>query len=198
MDTVVFQFSTTASKPFFWTGWNNRASYIIRCMGHSPFSHMDLVLADGTLLGASDSPNAPVIRGNPGGVAIRPFDYQEFGLRRQMILRTDYADKITEFCLAQVGKPFDSSALWNFLSPSLPGVRDWRDPAIWYCSEMFVCAVENSGYFFHILGKNKLPWPKDRASPTDFLMIFMLDENWVNRDTFWQQIPGLKLDKWER
>jgi hypothetical protein len=194
-DTVTIQFSTTASKPFFWVGWKNRASFLIRMMGHSPFSHGDFALEDGNMLGASDQgPGSPCIKGNPCGVAIRPPGYQQFGMRRRMVIRTPLADRIIERASSQLGKPFDKQGLHNFLSP-WKGDRDWRDPDQWWCSEMIVWAFEKEGYWDVILGDLELPWPKDRVSPTDVLMIFLLDPGWINRDTFWKPVPGLKLDE---
>jgi hypothetical protein len=63
---------------------------------HSPFSHVDFVLSDGNLLGASDQgPHSPVITGNPCGVAIRPSDYQVFGPGKcTAVIQTDKADLI--------------------------------------------------------------------------------------------------------
>jgi hypothetical protein len=60
---------------------------------------------------------------------------------------------------------------------------------------MIVWAFEKEGYWDVILGDLELPWPKDRVSPTDVLMIFLLDPGWINRDTFWKPVPGLKLDE---
>jgi hypothetical protein len=199
---VVIQFSTTASKPFFWTGWKNRASFAIRWMGHSPFSHQDIVLEDGNMLGASDQgPKSPCIEGNPCGVAIRPPDYQQFGLRRRMIIKTPLADLIIARVKTQLGKPFDKGGLHNFLSSAKPGpdTRNWRDLNSWWCSEIDLWAFEWEGYWVPVLdGRDgKLPWPKTRVSPTDFLMIFLLDPNWTNRDTFWDPVPGLTLDPGE-
>src|SRR6266705_4849240 len=121
-DQVVIQFSTAAPSSFwpFTKGWPNRWSKAIRCLGHTYFSHADLLLPPfefegktyiDCLLGASNNPGAPIIYGNPRGVAVRPSDYQSFGIRRRMILKTDRADAILAFAYAQVGKPFDSGAL---------------------------------------------------------------------------------------
>jgi hypothetical protein len=198
VDRIVLQFSTSASSPFFWTGWKNRWSYVIRCLCHSNFSHVDFVLENGNVLGASDQgPLSPCVHGSPLGVAIRPPDYQLFGIRRQLVLRTDKAALILDFAYSQLGKPFDNSALHNFLSPELPGTRDWRSPEKWFCSELALCAIEASGYFAPVLGKAQLPVPKNRVSPNDLLEILLLDSNWENRDTFWDRIPGLKLDPGE-
>ncbi len=197
-DAVVLQFSTSASVPFFWTGWKNRASYFIRCLCHSNFSHVEFVLDDGSLLGASDQgPLSPCLKGSPLGVAIRPANYQAFGMRRQMILKTDKADAILAFAFGQLGKPFDRTALHNFLSPALPGARDFRAPDTWFCSELILCSLESGGYFLPILGKSQLPVPKNRVSPNDLLEILLLDPNWVNRDSFWEPVPNLKLDPGE-
>jgi hypothetical protein len=118
-------------------------------------------------------------------------------MRRQMILKTDKAGAILDFAMSQLGKPFDRTALHNFLSPALPGARDWRDPDQWFCSELVLCSLENGGYFKQILGKSQLPVPKNRVSPNDLLEILLLDPNWVNRDTFWDQVEGLKPDPGE-
>ena len=61
-------------------------SRLIAMACRSPFSHVDIVLPDGNLLGASDSPDAPVLEGNPKGVAIRPPNYQPFAIRRQALI----------------------------------------------------------------------------------------------------------------
>ena len=74
-DRLAIQFSTSKA-------WQ---SAVIRTVTHSPFSHVSIVLPDGTLLDSSDSPDAPVISGNPRGVAIRPSDYEAFGIKRQAI-----------------------------------------------------------------------------------------------------------------
>jgi hypothetical protein len=49
------------------TAWQ---SHLIRCFSHSQFSHVDVVMPDSNLLGASNSPDAPVIEGNPAGHSI--------------------------------------------------------------------------------------------------------------------------------
>lgn len=199
MDHITLQFSTTASRPLFWTGWKNRWSFVIRRFCHSNFSHVEFVLEDGNLLGASDQgPLSPCIEGSPLGVAIRPPNYQLFGMRRQMVLKTDKADAIIAFAKMQLGKPFDKSALYRFLLPTTPGTRDWRDPTSWYCAEYVIRAIESSGYFVPILGKVQIPLPMDHISPADLLEILLMDPNWVNRDTFWQPILGLTLDPYER
>ena len=185
MNEVVLQFSTTINS------LSNWASALIRRMTHSPFSHIDIVLDDGSLLGASDNPMAPVLRGNPRGVAIRPGSppYQEFGVRRQMVIRTPKADAIIDMAMSQLGKPFDASALSDFISDDFPGVRDWRNNGTWFCAEWVIWSFETAGYW----APAELLWPKNRVSPTDIFLIFMFDTNWVNRDTFWSPVHGMTL-----
>ena len=174
---VAIQFSTTVNS------LSNWASIIIRRMSHSPFSHVDLEMPDGSLLGASDSPKAPVLTGNPRGVAIRPANYETYGRKCRMVITTNLADAIREKAKSQLGKPFDNSALRGFLSDAVPGERNWQATDSWFCSELAVYSFAAAGYW----GAPMPPvvWPKDRISPSDILMIFLFDPNWQNRDTFW-------------
>jgi hypothetical protein len=181
-DTIIIQFSTTVNSwswlPPFFLNW---ASWVIRHMSHSPFSHVDLELEDGTLLGASDSPDAPVLAGNPRGVAIRPNDYEQYGRRCRMIIRTNKANAIRAAARTQLGKPFDNSALRGFLSDAMPpGERNWKDPTAWFCSELVVWAFIEGGYW-----QDLRVWPKNRISPSDIFMLMLFDPNWINKNTFW-------------
>jgi hypothetical protein len=166
-------------------------STLIAKLCHGPFSHVDLVLNDGNLLGASDNKDAPVIDGNPQGVAIRPPEYQHFAIRRQMILDTDLADAIIAQWMTQLGKPFDSGGLHTFLDEAV-FERNWRDPAKWFCSEGVVWAKEQAGYW-----KRELLWAKSRLSPMDLYMLNMMDDRFVNWATFWLPISDLKLSPGE-
>lgn len=188
MDQIVLQFSTSSDSIANW------ASAAIRRLCHSPFSHVDTVLPDGNLLGSSaQGLNSPVIKGNPQGVAIRPPNYQKWGIRRRMILRTDKANAMINWSMTQLGKEFDNTALWDFVGDDFPGIRDWRKPDKWFCSEKKAVSFEEGGYFPY-----QMPWPKNRVSPTDLLLILLMDERWINRDTFWDHVPGLELDEGEK
>ena len=210
LDQLTVQFSTTQwfiDPPHSWwppkglwdiakVRWANKSSWMIRKGCHSVFSHMDFVLDDGSLLGSSNMGiGSPVIKGNPCGVAIRPPDYQKpWGLRRRMILNTDRADDIIAMALTQLGKPFDNSAIFTFMSKWTPRpARNWHIDDAWFCAEYCTWAEETGGYW-----KRRLIWPKDRVSPTDNLLLFVTDPHFVNYETFWDPIPGLKLDPGER
>lgn len=203
---LVLQFSTCAPQ---WRPWVPQqfrdprklfcivgdrywATPLVRRMSHSPFSHCDAVLPDGNLLGASDNPNAPTIKGNPRGVAIRPPSYQPFRYRRRMILQTDRADDVIAIALTQLGKDFDNSGLREFFSDEFPDGRNWRLDSHWWCSELFAWAMEAGQFWPH-----PLAWPKARVSPTDLLLVCLTDPRWTNRDTFWMPVPGLKLGEGE-
>ena len=121
--SVVLQFSTTVNSIA------NRYSILIRKICHSPFSHVDLVLPDGGLLGASDSPNTPVLEGNPRGVAVRPPDYRNLGFGVKPSLKLRQQNAVIAAARSQLGKPFDGGALNAFLSAfNVGAVDNWRDP----------------------------------------------------------------------
>jgi hypothetical protein len=225
--TLSLQFSTS-------TAWQ---SAVIRCLTHSPFSHVDIVLEDGNLLGASDSKDAPVIKGNPRGVAIRPPNYEQFGIKAVATVTTDKADAIVQAAMGQLGKAFDNSALWGFLVDPLlpddrtwmnqwmgsrllggladrlvehlvspyeiksfvghPGIisswagedksaKSWRDEGQWFCAELAAWVIESGGYW----DPRKLGWPLSRISPTDLLLLFAVDDNFVNRNQFWSTLEN--------
>lgn len=177
-DQIVLQFSTSTAL----------ASELIRRLCHSPFSHIDIMLADGNLLGASDQgPRGRVIQGNPRGVAVRPPDYQQFGIRRRMIINTPRAQAIVDAAMLEIGKPFDDSALKEFLSDAI--VRDWRMPSSWFCSELIAHSFDEAGYWAPM----RLIIAKNRISPSDFLMLFMFDPRFINRESFFDPVQGIKL-----
>lgn len=189
-DRIVLQYSTSTALV---SGW-------IRRLCHSEFSHVDAVLEDGNLLGASDQgEHGRVIAGNPCGVAIRPPDYQLFGIRRRAVIVTPKADAIIACAMRELGKPFDNTALHIFLDDYLAGtrtiVRDWRNLAHWFCSELWAHAFEDGGYWAPM----KFTVDKDLIGPRDLHMAFEFDPHVINRET-WRTCPvdGLKLGKKER
>jgi hypothetical protein len=149
---------------------------------------VDYVMADGNLLGASDSPHAPFIAGNPAGVAIRPPDYQPFAIRRiaNVYVPARVEARFDELMRSQLGEPFDSQAMHAVFKPDNMGNRDWRDASMWFCSEMKAWGFEESG----ALGVPPLV-SKDRVTPADLLLI--ISHLVSNAETFWKPIPGLVL-----
>jgi hypothetical protein len=167
-------------------------SLLIAAACRSDFSHVDIVLKDGTLLGASDSPNAPYLQGNPRGVAIRPPDYQPFAIRRQAHLKCspEVEENFLAVAKSQLGEPFDNSAMKAVFKPDAHTGRDWRDADAWFCSEHVAWCLEVSRFFLW-----ELLISKDRVTPPDLILItnFAI----ANADTFYKPIPGLKLGSHE-
>ncbi len=193
MNTLVLQFSTCAAPPWYQIDW----SKWIRRAGHTPFSHVDVVMEDGSLLGASNSPKAPVTHGNPCGVAVRPHNYLDpyggFAYRRRMVLRTDRADDIRAITSTQIGKPFDGNMIYDMLGDRFPGCRDWHLTDVWRCSELIAWGMEMGGFW-----DGPLNWPKNKLSPTDLCLVCLADPRWINSDTFWRPVPNLIMGKRER
>ena len=155
-------------------------SHWIARLSHSPFSHGDLRLDNGDLLGSSNSKNSPYIAGNPAGVAIRPPDYQKFRLRVDARIEATAEQKAAfeQFCRDQLGKPFDSEALRfrTFLSGDFHD-RDWREPSKWYCWEMIACATKHAN-----LLRRPLVIVKNRVTSADWLL--MVNHILINVDDF--------------
>lgn len=163
-------------------------SLLIAKACRSQFSHVDAVLENGNLLGASDSPNAPVIAGNPRGVAIRPPNYQPFAIRRiaHVYVTARVEVRFHEALYSQLGEPFDASAMHAVFSGKPDNGRNWKDEKAWFCSELKAWAFEASGAF-------DVPplISKDRVTPPDLML--MISHLVANAETFWDPIPGLAL-----
>jgi len=127
-DEVVIEFSTSL-----------KGSAKIRWMTRSKFSHVDVVVPEG-MLGASSSSPDTIIRTHPRGattgVAVRRFDYQEFQRRHRAVIKTPLAPYILQNGLSQLGKPFDSRALYAIYLPWMRSSIDWTHPDAWYCAEL--------------------------------------------------------------
>jgi hypothetical protein len=112
-----------------------------------------------------------------------------------MILFTPRVNEILAYAHKQIGKPFDSGALNPkvFLSDPFLGdieSRDWRDPHKWFCAEYSVCCFEQGNYWGDGV---KCPMMKNRITPADEFLIFMMDSAFVNRDTFFEPLHDLKM-----
>lgn len=125
------------------------SSKIIAWFGAGNFSHVDVVMPDGQLLGA----RSDAIGGKPPGVQIRPAGYDNFALKVQFTLpasQTEVADCYA-FLMKQIGKPYDFTAIAGFIAG-----RDWRQQDSWICSELAAAALEAA----HILPALYVPTNK--------------------------------------
>ena len=116
---------------------NDLASRVIAWFSAGHFSHVDTVLDDGQLLGARDDS----VGGKPPGVQIRPPGYAHFVVRVVMAVPVTAEQKAAylAFLCDQVGKPYDTEAIWAFLFN-----RNWREADSWICSELAAAGAEHA------------------------------------------------------
>lgn len=104
------------------------------------YSHVDIVLPTGDLLGArTDYP----VNGQTG-VQIRPWGYgNKNWIRRdvfQLASTPDQENVFLNFAKEQLHKPYDKLAIVAFFTD-----RDWRDDEAWFCDELLLAATEKAG-----------------------------------------------------
>jgi hypothetical protein len=116
-------------------GWTSRA---IEWFSAGGFSHVDIVLPTGELLGA----RSDVIKRIAPGVQIRPPFYEKWKKRvvMQLVVEPAVERKFLDFALKQRFLPYDHTAIWGFAAG-----RDWREPDSWFCSELVAASLEQSG-----------------------------------------------------
>ncbi len=107
---------------------------LIEWFSAGDFSHVDIVMPDGTLLGARLD----------GGVRIRPANYETW--HKRAVVALDRGQSITDafysFAVSQIGKPYDKTAIIGFAAG-----RDWREDDSWFCSEYAGRSLEVSNAF---------------------------------------------------
>lgn len=101
-----------------------------------PYTHVEVALPDGSLLGAISD-----------GVKIRPPGYDtgkfSFELFLDVKATTDQIITALSFLRAQNGKEYDFRAIWALFLTS----RDWQDPQRWFCAELVAGALVECGIF---------------------------------------------------
>ena len=104
-------------------------SWAIRYGTHSLFSHVDIVWRENMLYGARSD----------GGVRLRHSNYGTFTRQVRVAIPISFEQDraMQNFLIAQRHKPYDWKAIVAFATD-----RDWRDPARWFCSELWAGAVE--------------------------------------------------------
>ena len=128
------------------------------------FSHVDIVLPDGRLLGARSDwikpldGSAPI----PPGVRVRPANYEKW--KRRVVFELAATKKqeasFYKFLNAQVGKPYDKLAIWAFVAN-----RNWRDDEAWFCDELAAAATEQAGLC------EQLYLPANKLTPTSWAVV---------------------------
>jgi hypothetical protein len=137
---------------------SNIASWAIRYWTAGPYSHVDTVLPDGRLLGA----RSDTVGGAPPGVQIRTPGYAPFSHIVQVELPATPEEEVAfhNFEVEQLGKPYDSSAIWGFATD-----RDWRTPDSWFCSEEKLAGLETAAWC------PRLDIPANKVSPVALYLI---------------------------
>ena len=107
-------------------------------------------LVDGQTLGARAD----------GGVKYRPIDPFPVDFRFKAELPDEQWQKVMDFLSAQIGKPYDYSAIMGILLN-----HDWENEGSWYCSELWAAALQAG----QVIG----PFPKavKNVTPQDALLI---------------------------
>lgn len=113
---ITLQFSTKTSL----------SSRLIRWATWSAFSHVDLVLPDGRLLGATARRGVSIR--NPEPVA------------RLVRFTIDAPSAVIDVASTQLGRPYDWSGIlgWGLR-------RDWQEDDSWFCSELIAWAFDAAG-----------------------------------------------------
>lgn len=104
----------------------------IRDVTNSEWSHVEIIMPDGSYTGAH----------NPSGVQNRPANYCVPTRERRYaipVLDTQLG-KMTDFLRAQIGKPYDRTDIAGLLLH-----RDWHDTDGWICSELVAAVAEAGG-----------------------------------------------------
>lgn len=121
MERLTLQFATE----------NSFGSQMIRWFTWSPYSHVDIVLDNGQLLGARFK----------GGVEIRDPGYARFMATKRLTLSLTQAQKkkFIKAARSQVGTAYDWRAIIAFAFHH----RHWETEDAWFCSELVAwCAVQ--------------------------------------------------------
>ncbi|MDE2096293.1 MAG: hypothetical protein KGL39_03540 [Patescibacteria group bacterium] len=136
-------------------------SWWIRFGTHSRFSHVDIVYPDGTLVGARDDFHVDWKGKYNTGVQRRPADYANFSVRERVVVPVtpDEQRVIYQFLDAQIGKPYDESAIAGFVLG-----RDWRSPRAWFCSELGAAAFEHANVV-------QVLTPESKITPNDYYLL---------------------------
>lgn len=124
---------------------NSIVSRAIRAVTWSDYSHVDLIVK---------GPNGLALLGaQADGVKIRPWNYCQPTriLNLYAEVPEGVAKVVFDFCNAQLGKPYDYSALAGNLLH-----RDWQEDDSWFCSELVAAAFDRAGYPLLNGGTNRI------------------------------------------
>ena len=122
-------------------------------------THTEAVMPDGTLLGAHLD----------GGVQARQVGYDKTTAKRELIVELPILPSIANFkiedifynfLVAQLGKPYDLTALAGAAFD-----RNWHKANSWFCSELIAAALEDCKYIYPLAAIDS------HVSPRDLLLV---------------------------
>ena len=105
---------------------------LIRAVTWSKWSHVALVLEDGTAIEAT----YPKVRRVPLETILAA--HSKYVI---IDIPTDNDQAIIDFAMSQIGKPYDITALLGILVH-----RQWTDTDKWFCSELVAWCFAQGGY----------------------------------------------------
>jgi hypothetical protein len=133
-------------------------SRAIAWFGGGDWSHVDLIMPDGSFAGA----RSDVLKEIPAGYRVRPYDY--IAPAREIQLSHEVTQAQADACYAaskaKEGAPYDELAIWGFIWG-----RNWMEPDSWICSE----AQVDNGMKAALWGPLYLS--ANRITPNDFTLI---------------------------
>lgn len=134
----------TASDPISWLIRGAEMGFL--------FSHAEVVMPDGTYLGAHAD----------GGVEARPpgYDakYKPVELMIDVPCTDTQADSFHAYLKSQIGKPYDMGAIRDLaigtalpvagaLAQAAEDPQPWLEPDAWFCSELVIAALIHAGFY---------------------------------------------------
>jgi hypothetical protein len=134
------------------------ASRAIAWFGGGNWSHVDLVMPDGSFAGA----RADVLKGVAAGYQIRPYDYiaPVSEVMLSLEVTASQAQAYYDASKAKIGCPYDKLAILGFILG-----RNWMEPDAWECAE----AQADNGMLAKLW--NKLYLSANRITPNDLTLI---------------------------
>lgn len=125
--------------------------------GWHGYSHVDAVLADGSLLGA----RSDVIGGVPAGVQIRPPGYEKWVRTAVVTIQTPKGPEWEAFLRSQIGRQYDITNIVDLITGESPIENDGR----WICSSLQTEALEQ------IQLLPELPVPPQQVTPDGLYLV---------------------------
>lgn len=132
-------------------------SRLIKYFSHGEWSHVDIIVPG--LLGYDRLVGARL----KGGVLSRPMNYGKFVKTHtiEIPVTDDAYNRAIRFLLAQVGKPYDWTAIAAFAMN-----RTWSEDDSWFCSELAAAVLQQAGAL-----PTKLADGVNKITPSDLTLM---------------------------